>query len=407
MSDENQEGQEPIVPTPEEQPILEQPVEAPLDATPVERPAPVDDGSAPVPPPAASSSGPVPANPERSRFDKSDQVVEEVKMVSEKVRFVNIQPAPRGKIYDSILHTIGGTPLVRVPNMAAKYHVHDAEILVKLEYFNPSASMKDRIALSMIEAAEAAGDIEPGKTVIIEPTSGNTGVGLAMVCAAKGYKLILVMPESMSIERRKLLIHLGAELRLTPAELGMRGTLDKAQDMLQDFEFPFIVGQFDNPGNPDIHAKTTAEEIWADTGGEVDIFVTGVGTGGSLTGVGTILKERKPDVKVIAVEPDTSAVLSGEDSGGHKIQGIGAGFIPDILDQSLIDGIVRVKSEEAYEFAKDMAKTEGIACGISSGAAIFAAIEVAKKPENAGKKIVTILPSFAERYFSTDLFETV
>lgn len=310
----------------------------------------------------------------------------------------------RGKIYNSVIETIGATPLVRLPKLTAKYKL-EADILAKLEFFNPLSSVKDRIAFAMIEAAERAGKITPGKTVLIEPTSGNTGVGLAFIAAAKGYRLLLVMPESMSIERRKMLKIMGAELILTPAERGMKGAIDRANELAAKEEDSFIVGQFDNPANPQIHRETTAEEIWADTDGKADILVAGVGTGGTLTGVSQVLKERKPGFLSYAVEPMDSPVLSGGEPGPHKIQGIGAGFVPTVLDQSLIDGIVKITNDEALQMAREAAALEGIACGISSGAAIAAAIKVAQVPEHKGKQIVTVLASSADRYLSTPLFE--
>lgn len=310
----------------------------------------------------------------------------------------------RGKIYDSVVDTIGATPLVRLPRLTQKYGLQ-AEVLAKLEYFNPLSSVKDRIAFAMIEEAERAGKIKPGQTVLVEPTSGNTGVGLAFVAATKGYRLILTMPESMSIERRKMLKLLGAELALTPAEKGMKGAIERANEIAADEENSFIVGQFENPANPQIHRETTAEEIWHDTDGTVDILVAGVGTGGTLTGVSSVLKQRKEGFLSYAIEPMDSPVLSGGEPGPHKIQGIGAGFVPSVLDQQLIDGIVKITNEEAFTMAREIAALEGIACGISSGAAIAAAVKVAQVPEHKGKRIVTILASSAERYLSTALFE--
>lgn len=310
----------------------------------------------------------------------------------------------RGRIYDNILQTIGATPLVRVPKLSAKYGV-EADILAKLEFFNPVASVKDRIGFAMIEAAERAGVITPGKTTLIEPTSGNTGIALAFVAAAKGYKLILTMPESMSIERRKMLKYYGAELVLTPAAGGMKGAIEKASELAAEIEDSFVPGQFDNAANPQIHRETTAEEIWIDTEGAADILVSGVGTGGTLTGTSQVLKDRKEGFKTYAVEPEDSPVLSGGAPGPHKIQGIGAGFVPSILETDLIDDVVKVGNEEAFEMAREAARLEGIPGGISSGAALAAAIKVAKMPENKGKQIVVIIPSFAERYISTPLFE--
>jgi cysteine synthase A len=309
----------------------------------------------------------------------------------------------RGKVYDSIIDTIGDTPLVGLPRLSAEYQP-GARVLGKLEFFNPIASVKDRIGVAMIEALEQAGKIGPD-SVLIEPTSGNTGIALAFVAAAKGYKLILVMPESMSIERRKMLALLGAELVLTPAEKGMKGAIAMAQDLLERTPNAISPAQFDNPANPAIHRATTAEEIWADTGGEVDMVIAGVGTGGTITGVGQVLKAKKPSVRMIAVEPTASPVLSGGEPGPHKIQGIGAGFVPSIVDRSIIDGIEQVSNDEAFEMARKAARVEGIPVGISSGAALVAAFRQAALPENAGKTIVAIIPSFAERYLSTALFE--
>jgi len=310
----------------------------------------------------------------------------------------------RGRIYDSITDTIGATPLVRLSRLAAKYGV-EADIIGKCEFFNPLASVKDRIGLAMIEAAEAAGKIRPGKTVLVEPTSGNTGIALAFVAAAKGYRIILTMPDSMSDERRKMLKLLGAELELTPAAQGMRGAIARAEQLLESFPDSFMPQQFDNPANPEIHRRTTAEEIWRDTGGRVDVVISGVGTGGTLTGVGSVLKPRKPTLRMVAVEPEDSAVLSGGPPGPHKIQGIGAGFVPSILDTGLIDEVIRIANETAFRTAREAARVEGLPVGISSGAAIAAALEMGARPEMAGKMIVTVLPSFAERYLSTALFE--
>jgi cysteine synthase A len=313
-------------------------------------------------------------------------------------------PEFRGKIYDSILDTIGATPLVRVRRLAAEFGVK-ADIVGKLEFFNPLSSVKDRIGLAMIEAAERDGKIEPGKTTLIEPTSGNTGIALAFVAAAKGYRLILTMPESMSVERRKMLKLLGAELELTPASEGMKGAIRKAEELATTTDNAFITQQFKNLANPEIHRNTTAEEIWRDTDGKADILISGVGTGGTLTGVGEVIKPRKPDFKVIAVEPEDSPVLSGGLPGPHKIQGIGAGFVPDILKSELIDEVLRISNQRAFEIARKVARVEGLPVGISSGAALAAAIEVGQRPENEGKLIVVIIPSFAERYLSTALFE--
>jgi cysteine synthase A len=309
----------------------------------------------------------------------------------------------RGRIYDNILDTIGGTPLVRLPKLSRLYGVK-ADIAAKLEFFNPLASVKDRIGKAMIEAAERDGRLKPG-TVIVEPTSGNTGIALAFVCAAKGYRLILTMPDSMSVERRKMLKLLGAELELTPAAGGMRGAIARAEELQKTLPDAIILQQFENPANPAIHRATTAEEIWADTAGRVDAVVSGVGTGGTLTGVGQVLKPRKPGLRMIAVEPEDSPVLSGGAPGPHKIQGIGAGFVPGILDREQIDEVVRVSNDRAFKLAREAARLEGLPVGISSGAAIAAALDVGARPEMAGKLIVTIIPSFAERYLSTALFE--
>ena len=304
------------------------------------------------------------------------------------------------KYHSIISNTIGSTPLVRLNRMSAEV---DAEIYAKLEFFNPLGSVKDRIAASMIDAAEVQGLIDP-QTLIVEPTSGNTGIALAFICAAKNLPLCLTMPDTMSIERRKLLTQLGADLVLTPGAEGMKGAIEKAQEILELEKKSFMPDQFKNPANPRIHRETTAEEIWRDTEGQVDILIAGVGTGGTITGVAQVIKPRKPSFKAIAVEPTASPVLSGGAKGPHKIQGIGAGFIPDVLDQSLIDDIVTVTNEDAFETARQAAKEEGILCGISSGAAIWAALEVARRPESAGQKIVTVLASTGERYISTDLF---
>ena len=307
------------------------------------------------------------------------------------------------RIYDHIWETIGNTPLVRIPKLTQEYGVK-ADILLKLEFFNPLSSVKDRLAIALIEAGEEQGKINKD-TVIIEPTSGNTGIGLAFICAAKGYRLILTMPESMSFERRKMLRLLGAEIMLTPADKGMRGAIEKAQELLKEHKNSWMPQQFDNPANPQIHRRTTAEEIWRDTEGGADVLISGVGTGGTLTGVSGALKERKPSFRTIAVEPTDSAVLSGKPPGSHKIQGIGAGFIPSILDTKLIDEVFTVTNDEAYAMMRKVAKTEGIPVGVSSGAAIHAALSVGKRPEMAGKMIVTIVPSMAERYLSLPPFK--
>lgn len=309
----------------------------------------------------------------------------------------------RGRVYDTIVDTVGATPLVRLHRVAQQAGAK-ADILAKCEFFNPLGSVKDRIGMSMIAAAEAAGRVKPG-TVLIEATSGNTGIALAFVCAAKGYRLILTMPDSMSVERRKMLLLLGAELELTPAAQGMKGAIAKAEEIAKSLPDAFIPQQFENPANPEIHRRTTAEEIWRDTGGKVDAVVSGVGTGGTLTGVGSVLKPRKPGLKMIAVEPEDSAVLSGGTPGPHKIQGLGAGFIPEILDTGLIDETIRIGNDTAFRVAREAARLDGIPGGISSGAAIAAALEVGKRPEMAGKTVVVVLPSFAERYLSTALFE--
>ena len=309
----------------------------------------------------------------------------------------------RGKIYNNITETIGATPLVRLNRLPEQYEV-SAEILLKLEFFNPMASVKDRIGVAMIEDIENRGLLNE-KSVIVEPTSGNTGIALAFACAAKGYRLILCMPESMSIERRKMLLLLGAELELTPAELGMKGAIAKAEELITNLDNAVMPQQFDNPANPEIHRNTTAQEILADTDGKLDAVISGVGTAGTLTGIGSILKQHNPSIKIYAVEPEDSPVLSGGDPGPHKIQGIGAGFKPGNLDEALIDGVVTIGNETAFETARRLAKTEGIPGGISSGAATAAALEIAALPEIAGKRIVTIIPSFAERYLSTALFE--
>ena len=305
------------------------------------------------------------------------------------------------RVFSDVTHTIGGTPLVRLNRMAGGL---PATLLAKLEFRNPVGSVKDRIGLAMVEAAERQGLIH-SDTLIVEPTSGNTGIALAFVCAAKKYRLMLTMPETMSVERKKLLKHLGAELVLTPGSEGMKGAIKRAQDILAQNPRAYMPNQFGNPANPEIHRKTTAEEIWQDTGGEVDILVAGVGTGGTITGVSEVIKSRKPSFKTVAVEPAASPVLSGGKPGPHKIQGIGAGFVPEVLNTRIIDEIITVTNDEAFEVARDLAKVEGILAGISSGAAVAAGLRVARRPENKDKKIVVILPSTGERYLSTELFK--
>src|SRR5271156_1364314 len=311
--------------------------------------------------------------------------------------------AGRGRVYDSIVDTIGDTPLVGLPRLTAALKPK-GEVLAKLEFFNPLASVKDRIGLAMIESLEQQGLVKPGLT-IVEPTSGNTGIALAFVAAAKGLKLILVMPESMSIERRKMLLLLGARLELTPAERGMSGAVARAREILTEIKGSVMPQQFENEANPLIHRVSTAEEIWNDTAGGVDAVVSGVGTGGTITGVGQVLKARKPSVRMIAVEPSSSPVLSGGQPGPHKIQGIGAGFVPAILDRGVMDEVVQVSNEDSIDMARKCARIEGVPVGISSGAALTAAFDVASRGEMAGKTIVAIIPSFAERYLSTALFE--
>ena len=306
------------------------------------------------------------------------------------------------KYYATIGSTIGSTPLVQLNRIAAGL---PARIFAKLEFFNPLGSVKDRIAAAMIAAAEREGKITPD-TLIVEPTSGNTGIALAFICAAKNYRLCLTMPDTMSVERRKLLTHLGAELVLTPGAGGMKAAIDTAQEILVSRKNAFMPNQFANPANPQAHRETTAEEIWHDTEGQADILVAGVGTGGTITGISQVIKARKPSFKSIAVEPAGSPVISGGPKGPHKIQGIGAGFIPEVLDRSILDDIVTVTNEDAFETARELAKTEGILCGISSGAATWAALQVARRPESAGKMIVVILASTGERYISTELFKS-
>ncbi|HEY2356352.1 MAG TPA: cysteine synthase A [Phenylobacterium sp.] len=313
------------------------------------------------------------------------------------------QRAGRGKIFDSILDTIGDTPLVRLPRLTAALKPK-GDVVAKLEFFNPIASVKDRIGVAMIEYMEAKGVLKPGG-LIVEPTSGNTGIALAFVAAAKGYKLTLVMPESMSMERRKMLLILGAKLELTPAERGMAGAVARAKELVEATPGAVMPQQFDNVANPLIHRVSTAEEIWNDTEGRVDAVISGVGTGGTITGVGQVLKSRKPSVRMIAVEPEASPVLSGGQPGPHKIQGIGAGFVPSILDRGVIDEVVQVSNDDSFTMARRVAAEEGIPVGISSGAALTAAFDVASRDEMAGKLIVAIIPSFAERYVSTALFE--
>ncbi|MEM6626485.1 MAG: cysteine synthase A [Pseudomonadota bacterium] len=316
---------------------------------------------------------------------------------------VELDAPGRGRIYGSILETIGNTPLVRIPRLSAEEGL-EADLLLKLEFFNPLASVKDRIAIGMLSAMEKDGVLTPD-TVLIEPTSGNTGVGLAFVAAARGYRVILVMPESMSIERRKMLALLGAELVLTPKEKGMGGAIAKAAELLDETPHSLSPSQFDNQANPAIHEATTAEEIWRDTAGAVDAVVSGVGTGGTFTGCARVLKARKPDLKMIAVEPEASPVLSGDPPGPHMIQGIGAGFVPGNMDTSLMDEAIKVSNDDAFAAARRLARLEGVPVGISSGAALTAGLRVARRPEMKGRTIVTIIPSFAERYLSTALFE--
>lgn len=306
------------------------------------------------------------------------------------------------KIYKGAIELVGNTPLVEVTNIEKKEQLK-ARLLVKLEYFNPAGSVKDRVGKAMIEDAERTGRLKPG-SVIIEPTSGNTGIGLAAVSAVKGYRMILTMPDTMSVERRNILKAYGAEIVLTPGEKGMSGAIEKAEELAKEIPDSFIPGQFDNPVNPKAHMESTGPEIWQDTDGQVDIFVASVGTGGTLTGTGTYLKEKNPRIKVIAVEPSTSPVLSGGSAGPHKIQGIGAGFIPKVLDTHIYDEIITVDNEAPFATAKMLARTEGLLTGISSGAALYAAIEIARRPENEGKTIVVLLPDSGDRYYSTALF---
>lgn len=304
------------------------------------------------------------------------------------------------RIYNSITELVGNTPLVRLNRV----NDTQATIVAKLEFFNPASSVKDRIGLAMIEAAEREGRIRPGETVLVEPTSGNTGIGLAFVAAAKGYRLILTMPETMSVERRKLLRGYGAELVLTPGPEGMRGAIARAEDILADLPHGFMPQQFKNPANPEVHRRTTAEELWRDTDGQIDYLVGGVGTGGTITGVAEVIKTRRPSFKVIAVEPEASPVLSGGTPGPHKIQGIGAGFVPDVLNTELIDEIQQVSNDDAFAMARRLAREEGLMVGISSGAAALVALRVASRAENAGKLVVFVAPSNGERYLSTPLY---
>ena len=315
----------------------------------------------------------------------------------------SIHQPGRGRIYGDITETVGDTPLVRLDRFAQTRGL-DAEILAKLEFFNPIASVKDRIGVAMIRDLEARG-VLASDSVLVEPTSGNTGIALAFVAAQRGYRLILVMPETMSLERRKMLALLGAELVLTPGAEGMRGAMSRAKDIVAQNPKALMPQQFSNPANPEIHRKTTAEEIWRDTGGALDLFVAGVGTGGTITGVGQVLKPRLPNLRIVAVEPEGSPVLSGGQPGPHKIQGIGAGFVPENVDVSVIDEIVTVSNDEAFDTAREAARVEGLPGGISSGAALAAVDKLARRPENKGKRIVVIIPSFAERYLSTALFE--
>jgi cysteine synthase len=304
------------------------------------------------------------------------------------------------RIFNNITELVGNTPLVKL----GKTNDSQATIALKLEFFNPASSVKDRIGLAMIEAAEREGRIKPGETTLVEPTSGNTGIGLAFVAAAKGYRLILTMPETMSVERRKLLRGFGAELVLTPGAQGMRGAIAQAEAILAETPNGFMPQQFKNAANPEVHRRTTAEEIWRDTDGQVDILISGVGTGGTITGVSDVIKARKPEFRAVAVEPAASPILSGGQPGPHKIQGIGAGFVPDVLDTSRIDEVVQVSNEDAFETARKLAKDEGLMVGISSGAAVYAALQVARRPENVGKLLVVIIPSNGERYLSTSLY---
>jgi len=342
-------------------------------------------------------------NPLSTPVNSQGRAMSSSEAIATQAQHAGIRRPGRGRVFDSITEAIGDTPIVRLRRLPDRHGVK-ANISAKLEFFNPAASVKDRIGVAMIEAMERAGVIGP-QTVLVEPTSGNTGIALAFVAAARGYRLILVMPESMSIERRKMLQLLGAELHLTPAAQGMRGAIAKAEELLRQDPNAVMPQQFKHLANPEIHRRTTAEEIWNDTAGEIDVLVAGVGTGGTITGIGQVLKPRKQSLRVIAVEPEDSPVLSGGQPGPHRIQGIGAGFIPDILDRSVIDEVVTVGNQTAFDTARDLARYEGIPGGISSGAAVAAALEVGKRPAMAGKHIVVIVPSFAERYLSTALFD--
>lgn len=317
---------------------------------------------------------------------------------------MTIKTHGRGKIYSSITETIGDTPLVRLDRLAEAHGVK-ANLLAKLEFFNPISSVKDRIGVSMITSMEQDGKIDPATTTLVEPTSGNTGIALAFVAAAKGYRLILVMPETMSVERRKMFKILGAELELTEGAKGMKGAIARAEELVGEIDGAVMPQQFENPANPEVHRNTTAEEIWTDTGGEIDVFVSGIGTGGTITGVSQVLKDRKPGLHVIAVEPADSPILSGGTPGPHKIQGIGSGFVPGVLDTGVFDEVATVSNDDAFAMAREVARTEGIPVGISSGAAVTAALEAGKREGMEGKSIVVIIPSFAERYLSTALFE--
>jgi cysteine synthase A len=322
---------------------------------------------------------------------------------NKELKRARLEEAKMAKIYEGTLGLIGNTPLVELTHIEKKFGL-EARLLAKLEYFNPAGSVKDRIAKEMLEQAEADGTLKPGYT-IIEPTSGNTGIGLAAIAAAKGYRLIIVLPETMSVERRNIIKAYGAELVLSDGSKGMKGAIAKAEELHQQIPDSFIPSQFENPANPAAHKKTTGPEIWNDTDGEVDVFVSGVGTGGTISGAGAYLKEKKPDVKVVAVEPATSAVLSTGVAGAHKIQGIGAGFVPNTLDTEIYDEIIAVSNEDSFDYGKLIAKEEGVLVGISSGAALFAAVEIAKRPESKGKTIVALLPDSGDRYYSTDLFK--